>query len=74
MLYCLGTHKAKSMTEKIGGKTAGEVLCVGLCDCSTEQAVPVRWMGGLIFLMVALNSKSKNIQTIKGCLKKKRSF
>ena len=35
------------MTEKNGGKTAGEVLWVGLCDCSTEQAVPVRWLGGL---------------------------
>lgn len=35
------------MTEKNGGKTAGEVLWVGLCDSSTEQAVPVRWLGGL---------------------------
>lgn len=35
------------MTKKIGGKTAGEVLCIGLCVGSTEQAVPVRWMGGL---------------------------
>ena len=34
------------MTEKNGGNTTGEVLWAALCDCSTEQAVPVRWLGG----------------------------
>jgi hypothetical protein len=46
VLFRVAKNHTKSMTKKIGGKTAGEVLCVGLCDCSTEQAVPVRWMGG----------------------------
>ena len=30
------------MTGKNGGNTTGEVQCAGLCDCCTEQAVPVR--------------------------------
>jgi len=40
------------MTEKNGGNTTGEVPCVGLCDCGTEQAVLVRWRGVGFSLLV----------------------
>jgi hypothetical protein len=52
VLHWVGTHNAKSMTEKNGGNTTGEVPCGGLCDCGTEQAVLVRWRGvGFSFLV-----------------------
>ncbi len=65
MLHRVGTHNAKSMTEKNGGNTTGEVPCVGLCDCGTEQAVLVRWRGvGFFFLGIQMLLKTKNFASL----------